>query len=203
MRCFGKGETISDAIENRSLARFNRDPSIFEQCGHHLDVTHLASLVRIARCCTEESDLQLALDLSVYGDSLDPQLQYPGEFPFEDNYKAHRYYFESLLDSQPNSKIAYFQSQCSEANSEEEAWPAKRVVIDLYDRTGQSTAAVKEVIADEKFLESEVGLNQLIGLARTPQDFEMIAKFYRSKGDLLGYGLAMLGQQDSLSDTNR
>ncbi|MEM9411806.1 MAG: hypothetical protein AAGA30_11875, partial [Planctomycetota bacterium] len=172
-----------------------RDKTIFENCGHHLDVTHLASIVRIARACTERFDLELALDLSIYGTRLDPQLQYPGDFPFEDNYLSHRVYFEALLDPQPDKKIGFFQAKLKQCNLSQEKSIVLKLVIDLLSRTGKSQLAIEEALSDEEFLETELGISSLIALGRNSKDFEKIDTYCRSKNDLLGFALSSLSKR--------
>src|SRR5690606_11304762 len=67
---------------------------IFQGGNYHIDISHLGSAVRFARSIEAEApELELAIDLANYGSQLDSMLQYPGEPPFTDFYKAHLHFF--------------------------------------------------------------------------------------------------------------
>src|SRR5262245_6726570 len=83
---------------------------LFQDNSYHLDTTHLAATVRIARALTDPNDLRLALDLTEYGRRLSKQFQYQGDEPFADMYPANALYFQSLLGENADEALAYFQN---------------------------------------------------------------------------------------------
>src|SRR5207247_1071093 len=70
---------------------------LFQDNSYHLDTTHLAATVRIARALTDPDDLRLALDLTEYGRRLGQPFQYQGDEPFGEMYPANALYFHALL----------------------------------------------------------------------------------------------------------
>ena len=93
---------------------------LFQDNAYHIDTTHLASTVRIARVLADPADLRLALDLTEYGRRLSQQFQYQGDEPFVETYPSHALYFQALLGENVEEALAYFQAtrpKCSTRNT--------------------------------------------------------------------------------------
>ena len=63
----------------------------------HVDVSHLQSVLRIARVCTDRPTIEKAWELAVYGCRLPEEVTYPGEAPFENVAEASRLFYGALL----------------------------------------------------------------------------------------------------------
>ena len=58
---------------------------LFDDGNYHIDVSHLAAVVRFARFLPPESaGLPVVLELCEYGKRLSPQFQFPADPPFDD-----------------------------------------------------------------------------------------------------------------------
>ena len=90
---------------------------LFQDNSYHLDTTHLAATVRIARTLSDPDDLRLALDLTEYGRRLSQQFQYQGDEPFADMYPANALYFQALLGRECRRSRRVFQEQSRAARS--------------------------------------------------------------------------------------
>ncbi len=82
---------ISQLIETR--------PWLFEGLGHHIDTTHLASVVRIAKIVQEDETLQRAVQLCQYGMQLHEDFQYQGHAPFSNIYPDTLLFLRALTGS--------------------------------------------------------------------------------------------------------
>jgi hypothetical protein len=110
---------------------------------YHIDVSHLHAVVRFARSIDPPADeLDMALQLAEYGQKLVPQLQYAGEPPFEDYYKAHAAFFRALLDRDRENAIAYFREKLSAEGSDSDKPIIAYVIVDLLTRIGRLDEAV-------------------------------------------------------------
>jgi len=67
------------------------DPSV------HIDVSHLQSVLRIARVCTDEPTIRRCHELACYGCRLPEDVTYPGEPPFEKVAEASRLFYGAQL----------------------------------------------------------------------------------------------------------
>ncbi|WP_166819738.1 hypothetical protein [Thalassoroseus pseudoceratinae] len=94
---------------------------LFENGNYHIDVSHLNSTVRFARCLERgAAELPKVLQLAEYGAKLSDQLQYPGEPPFDDFYPAHIHFFKAILGENVDEHIAYFQAKLDQEPDEQD-----------------------------------------------------------------------------------
>ena len=177
--------SLADLIDQRAW--------LFEDCGHHLDVTHLASVVRIARRC-ESTQLHKALELSMYGMKLDSQLHYPSEAPFSDCYLDHYWYFCGRTGLKHDQAVEHFRSKLKATPDEKTV--TLPIVIELLHHGGQSSAAIQEMLNPNEN-EWTPQISELIGLAKTEADFNAIAAHYIQQNDLLGYSMALAAKHQA------
>ena len=164
------------------------NPSLFNACGHHLDVTHLATAVRIGRRCQTEKSLMMAQGLAQYGMQLDPQLVYESEPPFEDTYRDHYRYFCGRLNQDLETSLKHFRNKLDSMPSSELALIAQEVIIEMLVSAGQSTRAIEEyALAPELWF-----LDAVLPLAQSEQDNDLISQCCRDRNDLLGFGLSKI-----------
>jgi hypothetical protein len=108
-------------LERRGLASADRiaaAPSIVAQLeaagglrddpSFHVDVSHLQSVLRFARTCTEQPVLEKAWELAVYACRLPEEVTYPGDPPFEHVGEASRLFFAALLGRDIEEALAFF-----------------------------------------------------------------------------------------------
>lgn len=161
---------------------------LFQDNAYHLDTTHLAATVRIARALDAPPELALALDLTEYGRRLAAQFQYPGEEPFGDIYPSHALYFSALLGQQVEQALAYFGDKARQLDPQQHGYGAIEVYVDLLARLGRHAQALQEGIAFG--LGSIQGLGHappLVELARHSGQFAPLLDYCRQRGDWLGY----------------
>jgi hypothetical protein len=168
-------------------------PELTEGGAHHIDTTHLASLMRIARLVDEPQDLHKASELANYGSRLHEDFQYPGSPPFEDTYVDHGYFFGSLLGNDVDAAIAHFESKANAPNSDELGPVAEETLVDLLVRLGRNDEAI--TVMTERLL----GKHESLGIApppfeiaKSPESLRHLREFYKTDGDLLGFAVSVL-----------
>lgn len=165
---------------------------LFQDNSYHLDTTHLASTVRIARALTDPADLKLALDLTEYGRRLSPQFQYQGDEPFADLYPASALYFQALLGENVEEALQHFRTKAEMLDPQYHGYAAIETYIDLLNRLGRSAdalaAAVKFGIGSIQPLGAAP---PLVELAQRSGDFAAVLEHCRQKDDLLGFAAAL------------
>ncbi|WP_164101508.1 hypothetical protein [Candidatus Laterigemmans baculatus] len=165
---------------------------LFENRAYHLDTTHLASTVRIARVLEKESQLQRAWELVQYGRRLDPQYQYPSDEPFHDFYPAHALFYGALLGRGVNEAVSYFRQKALEAKPMEQGTGAIETYIDLLSRLGRAEEALATAV---KMIPADVPAPRvaplLLDLAAQAKNSRPVQEFARRRGDLLIYAAAL------------
>jgi hypothetical protein len=169
---------------------------LFQDNAYHLDTTHLAATVRIARTLSEPSDLALALDLTEYGRRLSPQFQYQGDEPFADLYPAHALYFQALLGQNVEEALVHFRTKAELLDPQHHGYAAIETYIDLLVRLGRPGEALEAAI--------RFGLGSIQPLGNAPPLVELAARAgqwprlldeCRQKEDLLGFAAALAQSQ--------
>ena len=70
-----EGTTIADLVGGR--------PWLFTDEAYHIDISHLAAVVRMSLLARDREAIALAADLTAYGRCLSPRLVFEGSPPFE------------------------------------------------------------------------------------------------------------------------
>jgi hypothetical protein len=169
---------------------------LFQENSYHIDTTHLAAAVRIARVLTEPADLRLALDLTEYGRGLSAQFQYPGDEPFAEQYPASALYFQALLGENVDEALEYFRMKAEMLDPQYHGPAAAETYIDLLARVGRpadALAAALKVIP--KGSQSMGYAPTLLELAEKSGSFRAVLEHCRTQGDLLGFAAALVQGQ--------
>lgn len=180
-----RANTLQELVSDREW--------LFAENSYHLDTTHLASTVRIARVLTDPPDLELALDLTHYGRHLGAQFQYPGEEPFTETYPAHALYYEALLGRNVEAALAYFRQKAELLDAQSHGLAAIEIYVDLLARLGRYQEAIAAAIELTPAESQPAGWGpSLLELAGKAGDYTKVIDYCRQKGDLLGYTAAMV-----------
>ena len=132
----------------------------------------------------------MALEVCVYGTKLDQQLNYPGQFPFENAYADHQQYFQGRLGRELENAIDHFRRKLCEEHTPEESMTVKEVIVELFEKNNRSTEAITETLT---FSPEFIDMAKLIGRARNSQDHELIMQYFKEQGETLGYCLTAVG----------
>ena len=184
-----------DAHPDQSLeALAIEHPQLFVDCGHHLDVSHLSSTVRIARFCDQEKVLDLARQICVYGRLLDEQLKYPGEPPFEDLFDSHRHYFNVRLKQSVDAGLDYFRTKIQNYPDQSDQATGMAILVELLQAVGESEQAIAAMISNSDRDDHVHGL-ELVPMARSESDYAMIVDYSRQHDDLASFCIARIAQR--------
>ena len=185
----GDGESVPGTL--RELMDAHRD--LTQGGAHHIDTTHLASVMRIARLVDDPEDLRRASELANYGGQLHEDFQYPGSPPFEDTYVDHGFYFNSLLGHDVDAAIEHFKSKSKTLGADEVGPVAEETLVELLVRLGRNDEAI--TVLTERLL----GKHEPLGIApppleiaRSPEALKRLRDFYEADNDLLGFAVCIL-----------
>jgi hypothetical protein len=85
------------------------DPS--QPLGPHVDVSHLHSVLRFGRVCSDAATLTKSLELARYAERLPEELRYPGDGPFTEMAKASRLFYTACLGDEVEAAAAFFSEK--------------------------------------------------------------------------------------------
>lgn len=164
----------------------------------HVDVSHLQSVLRIARVCTERAVIEKAWELSVYACRLPEEVTYPGEPPFENVGEASRLFYAAQLGRDVDEALRYFRKAAALARVEDAGTlPADTLVYLLWrlDRPAEALHAALERPTDHGMLSvmQAIGmLPSLVELAIVGNSVEVLRKACRSRGDEITFAATFL-----------
>lgn len=181
--------TLSQAMQQH--------PQLTQGGAHHIDTTHLASLMRIARSVTDREQLIRAKELADYGATLDSDFQYPSPPPFEKTYVDHQFFYGALLGERVDEAIAHFRSKI-ESVEPHMTGVAIETFIDLLIRVDRCDEAIDVMTTQWLGQHEPVGLApNLLEIATTPKQLQKAMAYYESQVDVLGYAASLLHAKEA------
>ncbi len=188
-----EGTPVAGLVEGRDW--------MFADDAYHLDVSHLASTVRLAPLLADPSTIALAVDLTEYGRRLSDRHRYEGDPPFEDHYGDHAAYLRALLGQDVDAAIARFRAKLPapdpdpDPDGRDEA-VAAQVLVRLLARIGRTEEAVEVAAAHlARHPESTLGCPSVAQLCQSLGRPDRLAAISRANGDLVHYAAARLEQR--------
>ena len=171
------------------------DPAI------HLDVSHLQSVLRIARVCTDRDAIRKAWELACYGCRLPAEAVYPGEPPFENVAEASRLFFGAQLGVDAEQAVQFFRRAAATARLEESGTlPADTLTV-LLTRLGRPAEALHSALArphEESMpssMQSSGMLPSLVELAAAGGAWETLRAACRERGDAVTFAATLAAEQ--------
>jgi hypothetical protein len=180
------GASIAELVRGR--------PWLFADEGYHIDISHLAAVVRSSIQVTDRAALALAFDLTEYGRHLAPRLVFEGHPPFEDIFADHGAFLGALLGIEVDRAVALFERKAvaAEPAGAESSLPAQ-VLVNLLCRLGRLDQAID---ASSRFLadmpNAALICPSLAQLCAQASAFERLTELSRDRGDLVNYATGRL-----------
>jgi hypothetical protein len=182
------GATIAETIAGRDW--------LFAEDSYHIDVSHLASVVRMSVLASDPEAIALAADLTEYGRRLSPRLQYEGVPPFERTFDDHRAYLRALLGRDVDTAIAHFRAKLGPPDpgpdDRDPAVPAQ-TLVNLLVRLGRLDEAIE---VSRRYLaglpDAALFCPGVAQLCHRAGDPKRLADIARDRGDLVNYTAALI-----------
>ena len=179
-------------------------PWLFGEHAYHIDTTHLASTVRIARMVELPEVLELAADLTEYGRRLDSQLQFAGEEPFGETYPGHGLFFGESLGRDVEPALEHFRVRAEQLPVNQVGTLPAEVYVVLLSRLGRHgealEAAARLLPADRR---TTGFAPTLLELAQRAGRYEPLLSACRQQDDLVGYATGLIARQRQAADAVR
>ncbi len=183
----------NESVDNDSTlgTLLDRFPWLVRTTGHHVDATHLNSVVRIARNVDDVKHFRLARELCQYGQRLADDFKYPGDPPFETTYVDHEQYFGGLLEENEQDAIAHFQKKIADCEDADRVIVAEHTIAWLA-RMNRSEMALDLYLSHLAGKETWGIAPSIHQIADTPALKQRLAEHFRSSNDLLGFAMCQL-----------
>ncbi len=169
---------------------------LFADDSYHLDISHLAMVVRLSTLLTDPATIRLAVGLTDYGRKLSDRLQADGEPPFDDFYADHATYLKATLGEDIDGAIRHFESKLTPPDPSNCEAPIKaQTLVRLLDRLGRTEQAF-EVAAHYlgHLPDGALGEPTLFHLGQTLGQMDRLAEIARATGDPVRYAAIRLEQ---------
>ena len=168
----------------------------------HVDVSHLQSVLRIARVCTDRDVIHAAWELACYACRLPSEVVYPGEPPFENVGEASRLFFGAQLGHDIDRAIGSFRRAAALARIEESGTLPSDTLVLLLTRLGRPAEALHAALerpADGPMPSALLAsgmLPSLVELATAANSWGELLAACQARGDEITYAatLAARGQ---------
>jgi hypothetical protein len=163
----------------------------------HVDVSHLQSVLRIARVCTDHAVIGAAWELACYACRLPSELVYPGEPPFENVGEASRLFFGAQLGHDVKEAIGFFRRAATLARIEESGTLPSDTLVLLLTRLGQPAAALHAALerpADGPMPSAMLAsgmLPSLVELATAADAWDELLAACQARGDTITYAATL------------
>ncbi|NQW48648.1 MAG: hypothetical protein HQ464_12880 [Planctomycetes bacterium] len=170
------------------------DPSI------HVDVSHLQSVLRIARVCTASAVVRAAWELACYACRLPRDVVYPGEPPFADVGAASRLFYAAQLGQDVDRAVGYFRAEAAKARIEESGTLPADVLVLLLTRLGRPEEALHAALerpADgpmPSVMQASGMLPSLVELAAASKAWGPLRDACRSRGDEITFAATLAAE---------
>lgn len=166
-----------------------------------VDVSHLQSVLRIARICTDEPTLRGCLELAEYACRLPADVAYPGEPPFENVAETSRLFYGSQLGIDVELAVRSFRTAAVTAGPEAGSLPGDVLVL-LLTRLGRPGEALHAALSRSTLgdgmpsaLQAAAALPSLVDLAAESGEWELLRRACRDRGDEITFAATLVAER--------
>jgi hypothetical protein len=167
------------------------DPSI------HVDVSHLQSVLRIARISSDPATLERAWELATYGCRLPDEVTYPGEPPFENVAQASRHFYAAQIGCDVAEAVAFFRRAAASADPDLTGSLPHDTLVLLLARLGRPGEALQAAIdrprdsGQPSTLQAAGLMPSLVDLAQASGEWQILLDACRRHGDEVTFAVAL------------
>jgi hypothetical protein len=169
-------------------------PWLFADESYHIDISHLAAVVRMSVLVKDPAVIGLAADLTEYGRHLSPRLVFEGTPPFERIFDDHGVYLRALLGRDVDRAIAHFEEKLSrdDGAGDEASLPAQ-TLVNLLSHVGRVGPAIDVAAAHLAGIpETTLSCPSVSQLCQRAGLHRRLAQIARENGDLVNFTAATI-----------
>jgi hypothetical protein len=179
-------------------------PALLDAAGEFpglcVDVSHLQSVLRVARISVAEPTIRRAWELATYASRLPADVVYAGEPPFENVGEASRLFFGCQLGHDVDRAVRFFRAAAATADPGSGTLPADTLVL-LLARIGRPAEALHAALARPRDdgmpspLQAAGALPGLVELAAASGEWELLRRACRERGDEITFAATLVAER--------
>ncbi|MEY3457999.1 MAG: hypothetical protein RL215_1156 [Planctomycetota bacterium] len=167
---------------------------LFAEGNYHIDVSHLHSIVGFARNLHRgDSELKLAVELSLYGEQLAEHLRYPADVPFDDYYVASSYFLRALSGEDEQGGLDWFGAKLEREPDEADRRMIAFVLIDLATRLGRTAQVLERIAPWLSRMEDPNGFSFTAACIESGRA-DLLERAARTNDDVLAFATSLLAR---------
>jgi hypothetical protein len=173
---------------------------LFEDEFYHVDVSHLGAVVQMSIQLPPGKEINLARELCAYGQRLSSRFQYPGDPPFENQYRDYDVFLAILQGDSVEEGLAHFRNKADQADPDEIGTRPAEVLVNLFLRLNRLPEAV--AIARRHLAKADARQLSCPGLPELCQragDFHTLAEVAREQNDPVHFLAGLLAEKKETS----
>jgi hypothetical protein len=174
------------------------EPDLCAGDAYHIDTTHLATALRIARILEQPIAINQAWQLAEYGRKLSPLFHLQDQPPFNPLYERYSLFFAAQLGERVDEALATFGEEARQTDVYHQGALPAEVYAVLLSRTGKHAEAVEaaaELIPPGTHTTGFAP--SLLELSRRAGDFTKFLELAEKRGDVVSYATGLLAAQQS------
>ena len=166
----------------------------------HVDVSHLQSVLRIGRVCTEHVTLRRAWELASYACRLPKETVYAGEPPFENVGESSRLFYGAQLGIEVEPAIAFFRKAAVLSKVEQAGSLPGDVLVLLLGRLARPAEALHAALdrprddGGPSLLQATGMLPSLVEMAAASGDWGPLRKACKEHGDEITFAATLAAE---------
>jgi hypothetical protein len=171
-----EGTPVRDLIAGRDW--------LFEDDWAHVDLSHLCSVVQMSIHLPPGKDMDMVREMCAYGRRLPERLRYPGDPPFEDQFRDYDVYLAALCGDDVEGAVRHFERKAEQADPETVGTYPAEVLVNLLlrlDRPKDALAAARRFLANTD--SRRLSCPGIAELCQRAGDYGMLADVAREQGD--------------------
>jgi hypothetical protein len=184
-RTIPKKQSVAELIVGRDW--------LFEEDCYHVDVSHLAAVVQMSIHLPSGNELNMARELCAYGQRLSSRFQYPGEPPFEDQYRDYGIYLDALAGDRQEEGIAHFRAKAANTDREAAGTMPAEILVNLLVRLGRSTEALETArLHLTNGQDAQASCARIAALCKESKDYRTLVEVAREQQDPVHFMAGLL-----------
>jgi len=187
-----KEQTVTELMAGRDW--------LFDDECYHIDVSHLGAVVQMSIHLPACPEMDKARELCAYGRRLSPRFQYPGEPPFEDQYRDYGIYLNTLAGADQDEGIAHFRGKVANTDVSTVGTMPAEVLVNLLvrlQRPGEALEVARQYLAGKE--SARPSCPGIAELCKMSNDYRVLTEVAREHEDPVHFMAGLLLMRDSKS----
>jgi hypothetical protein len=168
---------------------------------YHVDTSHLSSAVQLSIHLKPCAELELARELCEYGQRLSKRFQYPGESPFENQYKDYGIYLAVLAGDDVEGGLNHFRAKVEQLKPEAQGTYPAEVLVNLLlrmDRPEQALEVASRYLVNVD--ERQLSCPGIVELCERTGRFDVLTRLAREHNNAVHYLAGLIAQRTATKE---